>query len=72
MLCAHRRSGWAVYSLQVRASSIKLREARNEYYSSVTSDEIARLRLACVRAAYECGRWDVAHSQMRMLCQAAP
>jgi hypothetical protein len=43
-----------------------------DFYTGVDAEELARLRVACVRAAHACGDWDVAHSQLRMLCLRAP
>ena len=45
---------------------------RAEFYTAIPNEEIARLRLTCVRAAHACGEWDVAHSQLRLLCLAHP
>lgn len=45
---------------------------RAEYYVATASDEVARLRISCARAAHACGEWDVAHSQLRALCLAHP
>ena len=45
---------------------------RAEFYSVVSNDVVARLRLTCVRTAYACCEWDVAHDQLRALCLAHP
>ena len=39
---------------------------------SVSNDEVAHLRLVCLRAALLSSEWDVAHFQLRILCQAHP
>ena len=41
---------------------------RTEHYAGVSADEIVLLRLTCVRAAYGCAEWDIAHQQLRTLC----
>ena len=41
---------------------------RTEHYAGVSADEIVLLRLTCVRAAYGCAEWDIAHQQLRSLC----
>ena len=45
---------------------------RSEFYGLVDGETLAKLRIACVRAAHGCAQWDVAHQQMRALCLARP
>lgn len=41
-------------------------------FRTANDEEVARVRLMCVRAAHASGEWDAAHSHLRALCLAHP
>lgn len=49
-------------------SGLSLVRYPHAVYSGLTSTELVRLRVSCIRAAHACSEWDTAHVQLKHLC----